>query len=426
LTEAGRPVLDVARARRVLGDPDLTWLVERIRARLERGEALEGVVTRTGVTFAERRAVALLLGRPAGRGESLTVRLSDVARALIDAGISPDLRTAVEALTAQIEDRSRLRVAELAARARALQTAACGRHASEPWYRTWLDDLERDGTVTRLVRRDQIQLLDAAVHVLESVRDVSADSPTYVPLPVFAEATTGDTKALSGTPLATLVLRALALRVGAERPVTAEDRRRLWEGAGVVAGDLSSQVLVVNLRVRPVSPAGPTLLSHWLNGAAEQAIPFRITLQQLVALPVVPLCTTLFVCENPAVLRAAAEPLPVPLVCTEGQPSIACDRLLRSAAAVGTRILWRNDFDWDGVRMTAAALTRYAAEPWRMGVDDYCAALEGGDSEPLKGVAAIASWDAALSAAMAQEGRAIMEERLIPRLLEDLRRGCPP
>jgi uncharacterized protein (TIGR02679 family) len=93
---------------------------------------------------------------------------------------------------------------------------------------------------------------------------------------------------------------------------------------------------------------------------------------------------------------------------------------------VGTRILWRNDFDWDGVRMTTAALTRYDAEPWRMGVDDYRAALEGGDSEPLKGVAATASWDAALSAAMAHEGRAIMEERLIPRLLEDLRRGCPP
>jgi len=125
-------------------------------------------------------------------------------------------------------------------------------------------------------------------------------------------------------------------------------------------------------------------------------------------------------------LRAAAEPLPVPLVCTEGQPSIACDRLLRSAAGAGVRILWRNDFDWDGVRMTAAALTRYAAEPWRMGVDDYCAALEGGDSEPLKGAAVAASWDAALSAAMAQEGRAIMEERLIPRLLDDLRRGCPP
>jgi uncharacterized protein (TIGR02679 family) len=426
LTDAVRPGLDVARARRVLGDPALAWLVERIRTRIERGEALEGVVTRSSVTFAERRAIALLLGRRAGRGDSLTVRLSDVARALIDARISPDLRTAVEALTAPIEDRSRLRAAELAARARALQTAACGRHAGEPWYGTWLDDLERDGTLTRLVRRDQTELLQAAVCVLESVRDVDVDSPTHVSLPVLAEATTGDTKALSGTPLATLVLRALALRVGAERPVTAEDRRSLWERAGVVAGDLSSQVLVVNLRVRPASPAGPTLLAHWLDGAAEQGIPFRITLHQLVALPIVPLCTTLFVCENPAVLRAAAEPLSVLLVCTEGQPSIACDRLLRSAAAAGTRILWRNDFDWDGVRMTTAALTRYDAEPWRMGVDDYRAALEGGDSEPLKGVAATASWDAALSAAMAHEGRAIMEERLIPRLLEDLRRGCPP
>jgi uncharacterized protein (TIGR02679 family) len=332
----------------------------------------------------------------------------------------------VEALTTPIEDRSLLRAAEIAARARALQAAACSRHAGEPWYRDWLDLLERDGTATRLVRRDQIELLAAAVRVLERLDDVGAEPRTYVPLPVLAEATTGDTKALSGTTLAVLVLRALALRFGSERPVTAKDRHRLWERAGVVAGDLSSQVLVVNLRVRPASSAEPALLAHWLNSAAEHAIPFRITLHQLVAMPVVPLCPALFVCENPAVLRAAAEPLPVPLVCTEGQPSIACDRLLRSAVAAGARILWRNDFDWDGVRMTGAAVGRYAAEPWRMSVGDYRAALDGGDSEPLKGSPVAASWDAALSEAMSDEGRAIMEERLIPRLLEDLRRGGPP
>ena len=426
MSDPERTGVDVARARRVLGDADLSWLVERIRARLERGEGLEGAVTRTDVTPAERRAVARLLGQSSGRGRSLTVRLLDVARAFRDAGIAPDLRAAVEALTAPIEDRSRLRAVENAARARALQAAASGRHAGEPWYRAWLDHLERDGTLTRLVRRDQVQLLEAAVRVLERTDRVGADPQGYIPLPVLAEATTGDTKALSGTPLASLVLRALALRFASERPVTAEDRRRLWERAGVVAGDLSSQVLVVNLRVRPASSAESTLLARWLNSAAERGIPFRITLHQLVAMPVVPLGTTLFVCENPAVLRAAAEPLPFPLVCTEGQPSIACDRLLRSAVETGTRILWRNDFDWDGVRMTTAAVGRYAAEPWRMSVGDYCAALDGGDSEPLKGNPAAASWDSALSEAMSGEGRAIMEERLIPRLLEDLRRGGPP
>ena len=81
---------------------------------------------------------------------------------------------------------------------------------------------------------------------------------------------------------------------------------------------------------------------------------------------------------------------------------------------------WRGDFDWTGLRTTAAATARHGALPWRMTVDEYLRALETGDSEPLKGPPADSPWDAALAIAMGEQGRAIMEERLIPRLLEDL------
>ena len=93
-------------------------------------------------------------------------------------------------------------------------------------------------------------------------------------------------------------------------------------------------------------------------------------------------------CENPAVLRAAAArlgPRSAPLVCSEGVPSTACWRLL--GAAAGTDVLWRNDFDWAGLRITGAAVHRVAARPWRMGEADYAAALATGDSEPLRGAA---------------------------------------
>ncbi|MGI8592226.1 MAG: DUF2399 domain-containing protein [Nakamurella sp.] len=70
-------------------------------------------------------------------------------------------------------------------------------------------------------------------------------------------------------------------------------------------------------------------------------------------------------------LRAAAAELEdscAPLICTEGQPSAACHQLL--SQVTGT-IHWRDDFDWTGLRTTAAAVSRYGAVPWRMSTADY-------------------------------------------------------
>src|SRR6266487_2739482 len=50
------PVPDTARLERLLGG-ELTWLVERVRKRLERGETLDTSVTLTGATPAQRDAV---------------------------------------------------------------------------------------------------------------------------------------------------------------------------------------------------------------------------------------------------------------------------------------------------------------------------------------------------------------------------------
>jgi len=83
-------------------------------------------------------------------------------------------------------------------------------------------------------------------------------------------------------------------------------------------------------------------------------------------------------------------------------------------------ILWRNDFDWAGLRITATALDRVAARPWRMTEPDYTAALATGDTEPLRGTPAASAWDVGLAAAMTSAGRSVMEERLIGHLLADL------
>lgn len=184
----------------------------------------------------------------------------------------------------------------------------------------------------------------------------------------------------------------------------------------MVVDDLASQVLVLNL---PTSD--PHLIADWLRDAAGFGIPFRLTLHQLSTDSLTVAAPDIYVCETPAVLRAAAAELgesSAPLICTEGQPSAACHKLL--TAARGT-IHWRGDFDWTGLRTTATALDRYDATPWRMTTSDYLTALATGDSEPLKGAATASPWEPELAEQMSAQGRAVMEERLIPVLLTDLK-----
>jgi uncharacterized protein (TIGR02679 family) len=405
---------DPERVRAVLGAPDLAWLVERCRTRLERGHPLTGTVTRNPASAAERAAVARLLGRRTGRGTGLTVHLAEVAAELADAGIAADLRTAVEVLSGPLRDRPAERTAERDRVDAAADALRAGPHRGAPWYDAWVDALHADGTLTRLVRRGDGHLPGAAGAVLGRL---PADGG--LALPVLAERAVGDTKALTGTPLARLVLRALAGRAGTDPPRGRREERDVWATAGFVVDDLASQVLVLNLR-----GAGGGLLSGWLDGAAGQGIPFRITLHQLSLAPFTPRAAEVYVCENPAVLRTAAVDLGAgsrPLVCTEGVPSAACLHLLDAAAAAGSRLRWHADLDWTGLRGTGQAVHRFGAEPWRMGCGDYLAALARGESEPLRGPRADSPWDPQLAAELERTGRAVMEERVLGDLLGDLR-----
>jgi uncharacterized protein (TIGR02679 family) len=407
-------VSDPQRLRTMLGAPELSWLIDRIRVRLERGEPVDGTVTLVGATAEQRRAAGRLLGHGPGRGTSLSIPLPEVDAALRRAGVASGLRAAVESLTGPVRDPAAERATEIRRFQDALDGARRSRLAAEEWHLTWLDEVTRDGTLSRLVRHGQGQLLAQAAAVLERL-PTSADEPAVL-LPALAEAVTGDTRALDATPLAGLVLRALAHREGVPAPGGPEAERALWTAAGVVTDDLASQVLVLN--VRAVGDG----LGDWLTGAAEAGEPFRVTLHQLTAMPVMPLAIDLRVCENPAVLRAAAAQLgadSAPLVCTEGEPSVACYRLLRAAVATGTRIHWHSDFDWPGLRMTAAAIRRLGAEPWSMGADDYRGALSA-SSEPLKGPSAQSPWDRRLAELMQASGRAVTEERQLTMLLAEL------
>lgn len=406
-----------------------TRLLAAARRRLERtGGALDGDIGLAGPSEAERRTVIGVTGRYRPEtAQRLALPLRELDGYLYDR-FGTGLLATLGRLHGPLRDRPAERADEQARRERALKSAHSSRLSGQGWFAAWLERIAADGTLTRLVRRGDAPLLDAAVRVLERLTGdgerVPGQAVGALPLPVLAEWATGDTKALvPGTPLEQLVLRALARRTGdsAVVPRDRAGRRALWESAGAIADDLASQVLVLNIGAR-----GDTVVCDWLRDAAGFGIPFRLTLHQLATDPVVPAARTIFVCENPAVLRAAAGELQdtgAALVCTEGVPSAACHKLLGDAVRAGARLHWRADFDWAGLRITADAVARHGAHPWRMTAADYMAALGEGESTPLAGSPTTSPWDPGLALAMEASGSTVMEERLLPALLSDLTRA---
>jgi len=402
----------------MLGTPELAWLVSRIRVRLERGEPVDGTVTLVGATTGQRRAAARLLGHNLSRGTSLSVPLPEVAEQLWRAAAAPNLIAAVEAIGGPVRDLAAERAADLQRWGDALTEVRSSELSKLSWYREWLSSISRDGTITKLIRQGHADVISQATAVLERLPDPSDDG--CATLPALAVAATGNERAFAEGPLAGLVLRALAAREGVQAPASSDAERALWTAAGIVADDLASQVLVLNVRAAG-DPVG-----RWLTEAADAGEPFRLTLRQLLAAPVLPWALEIYVCASPALVRSAADELgkrcPA-LVCTEGQPSVACTRLLRSAVSSGSTVYWHADFSWPGLHGTAIAMRRLQARPWLMAASDYEAVQSGGvagSAIALSGQPEPSPWDPELSEAMRLTGRGISEELVVPDLLAAL------
>ncbi len=405
--------------------PEYARLLAAARKSLERtGGQLIGRISVAAPDDAERRAIIGITGRHQPPGaRRMTVPLAE-----LDAALSRATGLGVARVLAELGEPLRDRPAVAAHRAAARATLTQSAENSTlnqtcAWYRTWLGDLLQDGTITRIASSGDETLLGHAVRVLELLAARPAETQP-ITLPVLAVSVTGDTKALGhGSPLATLVLRALALRESRPRPASAAERRALWDLCGVIVDDLASRVLVLNLAAEGKD------LAEWLTGAAQCGTPFQVTLHQLNVHPIRLTSARIFACENPAVLRRACEELGSgcpPLICAEGQPSAAFHELIAAATAGGSELAYHGDFDWPGVSITAGIIGRHGAHPWRMDVGCYLAGAAAGDSfVPLRGDPVPTPWDPALRETMLATGRAVYEENVADQLLSDLAAFLP-
>jgi uncharacterized protein (TIGR02679 family) len=398
--------------------PEFRRLLERARRCLERtGGDLSGSVSLSHPDDAERKAIIGITGQYRDtRTTRIAVRLAD-----LDHAVRETTGRGLPELLAELGGPLRDRPAERSALARAREAAireaeTSSLHLSCAWYRDWLTELGRDGSLTKLINQGEQARFGQAVRVLEHMA-VRQDAPVL--LPTLAADVTGDTKALNhGTLLSTLVLRALAVKTGTGRPGTARERRDLWEASDVVVDDLASRVLVLNL---PAEGAG---LAEWLVSAARHGVPFYVTLHQLMTLPLKIHGAVVHVCENPAVLRHAAAELgadSAPLLCTEGRPSTAFHQLADVVVSGGGELCYHGDFDWPGLAIASAVMHRHDAKPWRMNADDYLAGVRAhAEHVLLSGMPQPTPWDPELSKAMIATGRVLFEESVADDLIRDL------
>lgn len=403
--------IDTERLRRLLGAPELAWLVERIRRRLEREQPLTGPVSLPAPTEAQRAAAERLLGRAPRAGRSLTVRLDAVDAVLRRSGISPDgLAAAVTALTGPVTPLSRVRHDETHAWQEAYAPLdALARDL--PCLADWTVRLRTEGLVRRLARTP-----DAAGSLLAGTTRALRALPVdpAMSLPAFAARVLGSPHALDdGKPLATLTLSGIRALTGYPDGSGTEWRREAWASAGLLRDDVSSTVLTLNLRGTPAL--------DWMADAGEPCV---LTLRQLVHAPLVSAPPRVWICENPAILATAADAHGAdcpPLICLQGQPSAAALTLLRHLHESGAALVYHGDFDWGGLRIASVLLRRVPWRPWRYTATDYrsfAATAQG--LPPLTGTPAEAPWDHALAPAMAELGVRVEEEVALALLLADL------
>lgn len=411
--EPGTEGVDSPRLARLLGTPDLSWLVERARRRLVAGQSLTGSVSLGDPTPAQRAAAERLLARAPGGGRSLTVRLDAVDAVLRRSGASPGgLAAAVEALTGPVVPLAQARHEE--------ETAWEGAHApleeltaAIPPLADWAARVRADGLARRLGRTpDTTRTLLAGV--CAALRVLPADPA--VSLPAFAAQVLGSAHALDdGTPLATLTLSGARALTDFPDGQGAEWRREAWASAGLLRDELSSTVLTLNLRGTPA-----------LDRMAEEGEPFVLTLRQLTRRPPSGAPPAVWICENPTVLAAAADtlgPACPPLVCLQGQPSAAALTLLRGLHEHGATLHYHGDFDWGGLRIAGVLHRRVPWRPWRFTAADYRAAVARNASptpSSLAGAPADTPWEPALAGAVAELGVRVEEERELELLLSDL------
>ncbi|WP_030542836.1 TIGR02679 family protein [Streptomyces albus] len=401
---------------RTLRRPELRPIWHTVHDRLSSGRPVTRV--RLGpLDEAQREALADLLGLDRLPDAQPFVALARLEEAVTEL-CGSTVRETVTELVGPVGDRAGERRRQEEERAE-LWTWLAGHDIvrAQPALAAWVASCRAAGLTGASPERTRALLADALT--------VLGELPARAePLPVFAaRVLNGHAHALDdGTPVSTLVLRALATLHDTAAPQSAAERRALWTRAGVADDDLSATVLVAGLR-----PSGDGPLARVSRICAEAGQAAGLTLAQLRAPGAFTLsgapAPVVHAVENPSILALAVRRFGTdcpPLVCTSGWPNSAAIHLLRLLADQGATLRYHGDFDGEGIRIAAYVLDKTQARPWRMTAADYRAAVARTAHGPGPGRLTEAPWDPELTRVMTEHGTAVVEELVADVLLADL------
>lgn len=136
----------------------------------------------------------------------------------------------------------------------------------------------------------------------------------------------------------------------------------------------------------------------------------------------------MWACENATVLEAAAVrlgPVCPPLVCVEGNPSLAARRLLADLREGGAALRYHGDFGtggWPSATSSSASSvpSRGVSTPQRTPPPWKSARAARRPCRPLTGRVPAAGWDVSLKPAIEDAGVEVEEEHVAEQLLDDL------
>ncbi len=374
--------------------------------REQRGAAGDGTVVVDQVRADEAFALDGLLApsrrRPVLCGDTLRVPLSQLEAALISCGFDP--RHEYERVSGR--------------HVRDLRAERTAREELRTEFHSWLWSHEILNAMPDLAAWFEQAVGTGRVHAelaplvqrgLEIVGRLLHESGTVQRAVLAAEMAGGDPHALDpGTALHGLTVSLLAAGSG----ISAEaSPREVWAAWNVLVDPVSSYAAALNL---PLSGSGVAVeLARAAHGTHVV-----LTYGQLVASQVRwPGGAPCFSCENPSVLVAAEKALGArcpPLVCTGGRPSDAVRLIVACVRRSGERVRHHGDFDESGVQILCDLERRNGAVPWRFDVAALHEALD------LLGWSPRLRSSSDLAQAVGELERAIPEELLLDRLIEDL------
>lgn len=407
----------------LVGDPRLLRLFQAAHRRLEAtgGDGSRATIVVPTPTDDERLACDRILGSRS-RGAHLRVPIARLD-AVLQERTGASLMNLVVAAVGPLRDRPGERAATAAQEA-AIWTGAFAHPAvtHHPLLADWLDGLRATGR-WRL-------LADPSTSITQAL-DVVERLPSAVPIgrSRLSASVLSDSHALDSTePVGRLVIAALAHLAGLKAGrLSSADRRRLWSSMNVDYDETSSTALTLGLQPRPVGP-----LTGAARGWAETGVALPVPLAALRHERwTVVTGTRIWVCENPSVLHAAAARFGSscpPMICVEGNPSLAALQLLTVLRHGGALLRYHGDFGSGGVAIGNRIIGGLGAAPWRFCTSDYSEAVgrtsaSGARCLRLKGRVPNACWDEKLAPAMNAAGVEIEEELVLDSLLADFGEG---